>query len=76
MMSGNYKYQKVIQVNLGDDVAKWVEITGTRLFLYDAPDYSGTPTPSSVVLYCNTYGMTNPTYEWRLLNRADRNNWQ
>lgn len=51
----------------GDDVAKWVEITGTRLFLYDTPDYSGTPTPSSVVLYCNTYGMTNPTYEWRLL---------
>lgn len=51
----------------GDDVAKWVEITGTRLFLYDAPDYSGTPAPSSVVLYCNTYGMTNPTYEWRLL---------
>ena len=51
----------------GDDVVKWVEITGTRLFLYDTPDYSGTPTPSSVVLYCNTYGMTNPTYEWRLL---------
>lgn len=52
----------------GDDVAKWVEITGTRLFLYDSPDYSGVPTPSSVVLYCNSYGLTNPTYEWRLLS--------
>lgn len=51
----------------GDDVAKWVEITGSRLFLYDTPDYSGIPNPSSVVLFCNTYGMTNPTFEWRLL---------
>lgn len=51
----------------GDDVAKWAEITGSRLFLYDTPDYSGIPNPSSLVLTCNTYGMTDPTYEWRLL---------
>ena len=55
------------QGQAGDDVARWVEITGSRLFLYETPDYSGTPNPSSVSLLCNTYGMTNPTYEWRML---------
>lgn len=55
------------QGQAGDDVARWVEITGSRLFLYDTPDYSGTPNPASVSLLCNTYGMTNPTYEWRML---------
>lgn len=54
----------------GDDVAKWIEIVGDRLFLYDSPDYSGTPTPTSIHLSANVYGMTNPTYEWKMLNEA------
>ena len=29
----------------GDDTAKFIEITGDRLFLYDTADYTGTPTP-------------------------------
>lgn len=51
----------------GDDVAKWVEITGNRLFLYTTPDYSDTPTPTQLVLTCNTYGLTNETYSWSML---------
>lgn len=53
------------QGQAGDDVAKWVEITGDRLFLFDSPDYTGTPTPTNLLLMANVYGMTNPTYEWR-----------
>lgn len=49
----------------GDDVARWVEITGERLFMYDNPDFTGTPKPSVITLTCNTYGMENPTYEWK-----------
>lgn len=48
----------------GDDVAKWVEIVGDRLFMYDNPDFTGTPEPASITLTCNTYGMENPTYVW------------
>ena len=55
------------QGQAGDDVAKWVEITGERLFLYEGPDFTGTPTPTQLSLLANTYGMTNPTYEWRLM---------
>lgn len=55
----------------GDDAAKWVEITGDRLFLYDNPEFSGTPTPSTITLIANVYGMTDPTYEWRLLNEEN-----
>lgn len=51
-----------------DDVAKWVEITGERLFLYDTPDYSGVPHPQELGLTANSYGMTNPTYEWKTLD--------
>lgn len=52
----------------GDDVAKWVEIVGDRLFMYDNPDFTGTPEPASITLTCNTYGMENPTYVW--INKA------
>lgn len=48
----------------GDDVAKWVEIVGDRLFMYDNPEFTGTPEPASITLTCNTYGMENPTYVW------------
>ena len=51
-----------------DDVAKWVEITGDRLFLFDSPDYTGVPNPSSLHLTANAYGMTNPSYEWKMMN--------
>lgn len=51
-----------------DDVAKWVEITGDRLFLYQTPDDSGTPTPERLILTANTYGMTNPKYLWTKVN--------
>lgn len=52
----------------GDDKAKWVEIVGDRLFLFDTPDFSGTPTPRTIHLTANVYGMENPTYEWKMLN--------
>lgn len=55
----------------GDDVAKWVEITGDRLYLYDSPDYTGVPNPSAVNLTANVYGMENPTYEWTTLDEAN-----
>lgn len=48
----------------GDDVAKWVEITGERLFMYDNPDFTGDPKPALITLTCNAYGMENPTYVW------------
>lgn len=48
----------------GDDVAKWVEITGERLFMYDNPDFTGDPNPAVITLTCNAYGMENPTYVW------------
>lgn len=48
----------------GDDVAKWVEITGERLFMYDNPDFTGDPKPAMITLTCNAYGMENPTYVW------------
>lgn len=51
-----------------DDVAKWVEITGDRLFLYETPDDSGTPTPSTISLTANMHGMTNPSFEWTRLD--------
>lgn len=50
----------------GDDAAKWVEITGNRLFLYNTTDFSDTPTPESIVLTANTYGIEEPTYKWLL----------
>lgn len=59
------------QGQAGDDVAKWVEITGDRLFLFDTPDYSGTPTPSTIHLVANAYGMTNPTYEWKKMDATE-----
>lgn len=55
----------------GDDVARWVEITGDRLFLFQTPDYTGTPTPSTIHLMANVYGMTNPTYEWKTLTSTE-----
>lgn len=51
-----------------DDVAKWVEITGDRLFLYETPDDSGTPTPSTISLMANVHGMTNPSFKWTRLD--------
>lgn len=54
----------------GDDVAKWVEITGDRLFLYETADDGGIPTPTSLTLTANTYGIKNPTYTW---TRIDTN---
>lgn len=51
-----------------DDVAKWVEITGDRLFLYETPDDSGTPTPSTISLTANVHGMTNPSFKWTRLD--------
>lgn len=47
-----------------DDVAKWVEITGPRIFVYPDTTYSGIPEPSELSLIANNYGMTNPTYKW------------
>lgn len=51
-----------------DDVAKWVEITGDRLFLYETPDDSGAPTPSTISLTANVHGMTNPSFKWTRLD--------
>lgn len=48
----------------GDDVAKWVEIVGNRMFLYNTPDFSGDPTPTNLSLVANVYGIPNPSYEW------------
>lgn len=54
----------------GDDVAKWVEITGDRLFLYEGPDFTGTPNPAQLSLNANVYGMTNPTYKWEIMTET------
>lgn len=51
-----------------DDVAKWVEITGDRLFLYETSDDSGAPTPSTISLMANVHGMTNPSFKWTRLD--------
>ena len=48
----------------GDDVAKWVEIVGDRLFLFQTPDFSGVPEPTSIHLTANVYGIEAPVYEW------------
>lgn len=61
------------QGQAGDDVAKWVEITGERLFLYEGPDFTGTPTPTQLSLTANTYGITNPTYNWILMDENGTN---
>ena len=47
-----------------DDVAKWVEITGPRIFVYPDTTYTGQPTPTELNLVANNYGMTNQTYRW------------
>lgn len=56
--------EKGEQGTSGADKAKWVEIVGERLFMYDNPDFTGTPKPESITLVCNTYNIENPTYEW------------
>lgn len=48
----------------GSDQAKWVEIIGDRLFMYDNPNFEGVPTPTIITLYCNTYNIENPIFEW------------
>lgn len=52
----------------GTDVAKWVEIMGDRLFMYDNPKFEGTPKPARLVLDCNHYGIVNPSYSWVIKN--------
>lgn len=54
-----------------DDVAKWVEITGPRIFVYNDTTFTGDPTPSELSLLANVYGMTDPTYEWKLMDGSD-----
>lgn len=48
----------------GADKAKWVEVIGDRLFMYNNPEFSGTPTPERITLVCKSYNLDNPTYEW------------
>lgn len=57
----------------GDDVAKWVEITGNRMFLYDSPDFSGTPTPVNLGLNATVYGIEHPSYVWTNQNHESVN---
>lgn len=54
-----------------DDVAKWVEITGPRIFVYPDTTYSGQPTPTELNLIANDYGMTDPSYEWKLMDGSE-----
>lgn len=60
----------LLQVEKGDqgaagaDKAKWVEILGDRLFMYDNPNFEGTPKPETLELLCNTYNIEEPIYEW------------
>lgn len=60
----------LLQVEKGDqgaagaDKAKWVEILGDRLFMYDNPNFEGTPKPEALELLCNTYNIEEPIYEW------------
>lgn len=48
----------------GGDVGKWVEIQGSRLFIYDNPELSGTPNPETINLAAIIYNIDSPTYEW------------
>lgn len=48
----------------GSDVGKWVKISGEGIFFYADADYSGTPTPASVTLTCQTHNLANPVYTW------------
>lgn len=34
------------------------------MFLYDSPDFSGTPTPNNLGLNANVYGIVQPSYQW------------
>lgn len=54
-----------------DDVAKWVEITGPRIFVYPDTTYTGQPTPTELNLIANDYGMTDPSYEWKLMDGSE-----
>ena len=67
----NIKWQLQVQKGepgiSGDDTAKFIEITGDRLFLYDTTDYSGTPTPEKIILYVTSHGISEEaTYKWTL----------
>ena len=61
----------LLQVEKGDtgaagaDKAKWVEIIGDRLFMYDNPTFEGTPKPEQLQLLCNIYNVESPIYEWK-----------
>lgn len=61
----------LLQVEKGDtgaagaDKAKWVEIIGDRLFMYDNPTFEGTPKPEQLQLLCNIYNIESPIYEWK-----------
>lgn len=57
--------EKGEQGTSGNDGAKWVEIVGERLFMYDNPNFTGTPKPESITLVCNAYNIENPAYEWK-----------
>lgn len=50
----------------GADKAKWVEIVGDRLLMYDNPEFTGTPAPDRLALNCLTYNIENPIYEWEI----------
>lgn len=65
----NNKWQ--LQVEKGESTfaegAKFIEITGDRLFLYETADYSGTPTPNKIVLYATAHGLSDEaTYTWTI----------
>lgn len=67
----NIKWQVQVQKGepgiSGDDTAKFIEITGDRLFLYDTADYTGTPTPEKIILYATSHGISEEaTYKWTL----------
>lgn len=59
-----------LQVEKGDagaagaDKAKYVEIIGDRLFVYDNPDFTGVPQPTVITQECTTYNLENPSFEW------------
>lgn len=48
----------------GNDKAKWAEVIGERLFMYDNPKFEGTPKPAVLNLLCNTYNIEEPSYSW------------
>ena len=69
--TNNSKWQIQVQKGepgiSGDDTAKFIEITGDRLFLYDTTDYTGTPTPEKIILYATSHGISEEaTYKWTL----------